>query len=166
MMIYTILPTLESDLATILELNQAALPAVSSVYIEDMTHFLTIADYFRTIKIEDTIAGFLIALAPGKDYHSMNYRWFENKYDSFMYIDRIVIAPEFQGNGLGRALYDDLRIFSRDMTPLITCEVNILPMNEDSIRFHKKYGFRQVGTQETAGGKKEVSMMAYDIQHQ
>jgi Predicted acetyltransferase, GNAT superfamily len=45
----------------------------------------------------------------------------------------------------------------------ITCEVNIRPKNVDSMIFHKKYGFYEVGTQTTENGKKEVSLMKYKI---
>ena len=160
---YHILKTNTIDLPHIHNLNQGALPAVSSITINDMTQFLEMADYFRIIKIKNNIAGFLIALTPGKDYHSPNYKWFEKKYTQFMYIDRIVIDPFFQGMGLGRAFYDDLKIFSQRYTPIITCEVNLKPKNEGSLLFHKKYGFEQMGTQETDGGKKEVSLMMYKI---
>ena len=160
---YHILKTNTIDLPHIHNLNQGALPAVSSITINDMTQFLEMADYFRVIKIKNNIAGFLIALTPGKDYHSPNYKWFEKKYTQFMYIDRIVIDPSFQGMGLGRAFYDDLKIFSQRYTPIITCEVNLKPKNEGSLLFHKKYGFEQMGTQETDGGKKEVSLMMYKI---
>jgi len=151
------------DLPHIHDLNQHALPAVSSITLNDMTQFLEMADYFRVIKVKNDIAGFLIALAPGKDYHSPNYKWFEKKYSQFMYVDRIVIDPSFQSKGLGRAFYDDLKMFSQRYTPIITCEVNLKPKNDESLLFHKKYGFEQVGTQETDGGKKEVSLMVYKI---
>ena len=160
---YHILKTNTIDLPHIHNLNQDALPAVSSITINDMTQFLEMADYFRVIKVKDNIAGFLIALTPGKDYHSPNYKWFEKKYSQFMYVDRIVIDPSFQSKGLGRAFYDDLKIFSQRYTPIITCEVNLKPKNEGSLLFHKKYGFEQMGTQETDGGKKEVSLMVYKI---
>jgi len=160
---YHISKTNTTDLPHIHNLNQVALPAVSSITINDMTQFLEMADYFRVIKVKNNIAGFLIALTPRKDYHSPNYKWFEKKYSQFMYIDRIVIDPSFQSRGLGRAFYDDLKIFSQRYTPIITCEVNLKPKNERSLLFHKKYGFEQMGTQETEGGKKKVSLMVYKI---
>jgi len=160
---YNILKPDTIDLPYIHYLNQSALPAVSSITINDMTQFLKMADYFRVIKVKNNIAGFLIALTPGKDYHSLNYKWFEQKYSQFMYVDRIVIDPSFQSRGLGRAFYDDLKIFCKRYTPIITCEVNLKPKNEGSLFFHNKYGFEQVGTQETDGGKKEVSLMVYKI---
>lgn len=151
------------DLPEILELNEAALPAVSSVNLNEMQHFLQIVDYFKTLKINNKVAGFLIALTPGKDYNSVNYKWFENNYESFMYVDRIVVTPTYQGHGFGTAFYNDLVNFSKRNVPRITCEVNIRPMNEGSILFHEKYGFDQVGTQEIEGGTKKVSLMAIDL---
>lgn len=144
-------------------LNQGALPAVSSVTNKELTHFLEIADYFRIIKINNRTVGFLIALGPGKDYGSPNYKWFEKHYTQFMYVDRIVIDPTFHGQGLGQAFYNDLIKFSRLMASIITCEVNLKPKNEGSLIFHERFGFKQVGTQETEGEKKEVSLMVYQI---
>ena len=160
---YHISKTNTIDLPHIHNLNQGALPAVSSITINDMTQFLEMADYFRVIKVKNNIAGFLIALAPGKNYQSPNYKWFENKYSQFMYVDRIVIDPSCQNKGLGLAFYDDLEIFCQRYAPIITCEVNLKPKNEGSLIFHKKYGFEQVGTQKTECGKKEVSLMVYKI---
>ena len=160
---YHILATENKDLPRVVDLNQDALPAVSSITLDDMIHFLEIVDYFRVIKINSNIIGFLIALTPGKDYQSPNYKWFEKQYSQFMYVDRIVIDPAFRGQGLGWGFYDDLKIFCQRHTPIITCEVNLKPKNDESLLFHKKYGFEQVGTQETEGGKKEVSLMVYKI---
>ncbi|MBC8345930.1 MAG: GNAT family N-acetyltransferase [Candidatus Marinimicrobia bacterium] len=160
---FSIFTATRGNLPQVLELNEAALPAVSSVTLVEMEHFLSIADYFRILKIKNQIAGFLIALSPGKYYESLNYKWFEKKYKSFMYVDRIVISPPFHGNGLGRAFYDNLWDYSLEKASRITCEVNIRPMNEGSILFHEKYGFKQVGTQETEGGKKEVSLLTLDL---
>ena len=160
---FVIEKTSSSDLEKILILNQNALPAVSSVTLKEMQHFINIVEYFKTIKVNNKIAGFLIALTPGKDYQSVNYKWFEKKYDSFMYVDRIVISPILQVKGLGTAFYNDLSNFSKTIVPRITCEVNINPPNKESVLFHTKYGFKQVGTQFTDSGTKEVSLMKLSI---
>ncbi len=160
---FAISNTIADELPDILIMNQEALPAVSSVSIEDMKHFLNIVDYFRTLKVENKIAGFLIALSPGKDYSSLNYKWFEKTYNSFMYVDRIVIDTNYHRNGLGTSFYNDLETFSIGKSSRITCEVNIRPKNEGSMVFHETYGFKQVGTQTTEEGKKEVSLMSYEL---
>ena len=71
---YHILATVNKDLPRVVDLNQDALPAVSSITLNDLTQFLEMADYFRVIKVKNDIAGFLIALTPGKDYQSPNYK--------------------------------------------------------------------------------------------
>ena len=160
---FTISNTITDELPYILKMNQEALPAVSSVSIDDMEHFLYIVDYFRTLKVENKIAGFLIALSPRKDYSSLNYKWFEKTYNSFMYVDRIVIDTNYHRNGLGTSFYNDLETFSIGKSSRITCEVNIRPKNKGSMVFHETYGFEQVGTQTTEEGKKEVSLMSYKL---
>ena len=160
---FSILNTKKGDFVQIHSLNQLSLPAVSSVTINEMNKFLQIADYFRTLTINNEFAGFLIALFPGKDYKSLNYKWFEKRYKSFIYVDRIVIKSKHRGKGLGKAFYSDLTKFSQHKINYITCEVNIRPKNEGSMIFHKTYGFDQVGTQTTEEGKKEVSLMSYKL---
>jgi len=160
---FSIIETKKYHLDEILSLNESFLPAVSSVNINQMKRFLDIADYFKIILIENTVSGFLIAIHPGKNYDSPNYKWFEKKYKSFLYVDRVVIASKYQGCGIGRSLYNDLKVFASNKTDRITCEVNIKPKNTGSIIFHKKFGFHQVGTQSTDKGEKEVSLMKYLI---
>jgi len=152
-----------SDADFILDLNQRFTPAVSDLSNDMMTYFLEISDYFKVLKVDGLSIGFLIALIPGKDYWSENYRWFNKRYELFMYIDRVVIAKEYQKRGYGKLFYDDLCNHSRENSEYITCEVNTRPLNQQSIKFHKKYGFYEVGVQETEGGKKCVSLMIYDI---
>ena len=52
---YHILATENKDLPRVVDLNQDALPAVSSITLDDMIHFLEIVDYFRVIKINSNI---------------------------------------------------------------------------------------------------------------
>mgnify|MGYP003319342871 FL=1 len=103
---FSIIRTKKNHLNEILTLNESFLPAVSSVDINQMNRFLRFADYFKGVLINNKISGFLIAIQPGKKYDSLNYKWFEKKFESFIYVDRIVIGSEFQGQGIGRALYD------------------------------------------------------------
>ena len=80
----------------ILSLNQDSIPAVSSSNLEMMNHFLVISDYFKVCKVNGEPIGFLIALLPKKDYPSEHYQWFNDKYDSFIYVDRIIFNKSYQ----------------------------------------------------------------------
>lgn len=150
----------EDELEAVLQLNEASVPAVSSVGIEQMRWFAAHAAYFKVATRDGHFTGFLIGMRPGTDYASPNYRWFCDAYEDFGYIDRIAIASDARRLGLATRLYRDFETSLPPGATVLTCEVNILPPNESSMRFHEDYGFRKVGTQTLDGGEKQVAMMA------
>tara|TARA_B100001778_G_C18316872_1_gene506881 strand:- start:197 stop:688 length:492 start_codon:yes stop_codon:yes gene_type:complete len=155
---YNIVDCGASDKNFILNLNKKNLPAVSVLDDDLFNMFLKYSEYFKIIKIEDTPVGFLIALLPGNPYESINYKWFENRYKSFIYVDRIVISSDHQDKGIGSFFYDHIKLSFHDRLNSMVCEVNLIPKNAQSINFHKKYGFTEVGQQYTDQRKKLVSM--------
>ena len=101
----------------------------------------------------------MLALRPGLDYWSLNYRWFAERGDDFLYLDRIVVAERARGIGVGRAMYDDIDRFAGTMWRRITLEVNLLPPNPGSLAFHERMGFRRIGVREDDSGTKAVALM-------
>ena len=152
-----------SDIDELLALNQSEVPHVGSIDIERMLWFANNADYFRVAWLDEKIAGFLIGLCPGSSYQSPNYRWFCDQYNEFGYVDRIAVTTAARGHGVARQLYDDFAASLPATTSVMTCEVNILPPNEGSMRFHERLGFRQVGTMSSDAGKKQVAFLLKDL---
>ena len=151
------------DLDAVLTLNQSEVPHVGSVGIEQMRWFTKHAAYFRIAMEDDRLAGFLVGLRPGTSYGSPNYRWFSERYADFAYVDRVAIADFARRTGLASRLYDDFAAAMPASVKVMTCEVNLQPPNESSMRFHRRLGFTQVGSQFTDGGDKEVAMLARDL---
>lgn len=117
------------------------------------------AAYHRVIERDGGVAAFLLAFREGAGYDSPNYRWFSERYESFLYIDRVVVAPTHRGNGLATSLYLDVFAFAlKAGVPTVTCEFDIDPPNEVSRQFHEKLGFKEVGLH--AYNNKRVSMQA------
>ena len=142
----------------ILNLNKKNMPAVGLLNDDLFSLFLHYSDYFKIIKNENTLIGFTIALLPGQPYDSINYKWFENRYNSFVYIDRIIISSDYQNMGIGTLFYDHIKRSFRNQFKFLVCEINLKPKNSQSINFHKKYGFKHVGQQYTEKKSKLVSM--------
>jgi predicted GNAT superfamily acetyltransferase len=90
------------------------------------------------------IAGFAIAIARGTDYDSDNYRWFSERYERFLYLDRIAVAATHRRHGVGGALYDAMEATAAPLGRMV-CEVNVEPLNEVSLAFHRARGYREVG---------------------
>jgi predicted GNAT superfamily acetyltransferase len=148
-----------ADLPEVLELNESSLPHVSSVSLQEMRWFRNHAEYFRVVRSDNRLAGFLIGLRPGLAYNSPNYRWFVEHYADFGYIDRVAVARTARRLGVASLLYEDFARTLAGKVNVMTCEVNIRPPNESSMHYHERWGFETVATQETEGGSKEVALM-------
>ena len=152
------------DLEHLLELNQSNLPHVGSITLSDMERLYSQAIYFRAAEFNGQIAGFLIAFDPEAKYTSPNFLWFKKRYSTFIYIDRITVAPEARRKGIACSLYRALEYFAEERKiPLMACEYNLRPKNDISRQFHEKYGFNEVGTQETENEKKTVSLQIKQV---
>jgi len=155
-------PYSPADLGVVHAINQAEAPAVGSVTPDEFAH-VAAQSAIALVAVDDdsdAVAGFCLVLAPGAEYASGNYAWFSDRYDDFVYLDRIAIAPAFQRRGIGRAMYAEVDRLARELRPDATdfcLEVNLRPRNDGSLAFHDRLGFTEVGQRETDYGAR-VSM--------
>ncbi len=122
-----------------------------------MEWFLRHASLFLIVEENEKVAGFMIVLRPGLNYESPNYVFFCNNYSDFDYVDRIVISKKFRRKKLGTALYEYL--FEHSEKDIISCEVNVKPLNSNSLAFHEALGFKEIARQQIDRGQKMVTLM-------
>jgi uncharacterized protein len=159
----TIRPVRPDELDAVLRMNNQAGPNILPLTADDLRHFMTIAHYFRVATIDETLAGFLIALTPGADYHSPNFRWFCERYPAFLYIDRVVVAPKFRGAGVGRVFYADVQSVAEQIVPLLACEVALEPRDDVSLVFHGTSGFSELGEQHIPSRQMRVALLGKEL---
>ena len=152
----------EHELEHVLALNNSAGPTILPMDAERARLFLAEARYFRVAEVDGHLAGFLIALTPDAEYQSPNFRWFQQQFEDFVYIDRIVVAGTYRRHGLGRIFYADVQSFAEVRSPRLCCEVLLEPRDDASVLFHGTYGFREVG-QQVVAGYGHVSLLAKDL---
>ena len=153
----------ESELDSVLALNNAAGVNILPLDAAGIRHFYRHATYFRVAEVDGLLAGFLIALDASADYGSSNFLWFRERYPEFLYIDRIVIASPRRGVGVGRAFYADVTSFAEVRVPWLACEVFLEPRNDVAVLFHGTYGFHEVGQHVMPGIERRVSMLAKSL---
>ena len=158
-------PVTSADLPRIVELNDAAAPAVPITAPADMERLLGLSSLaLAAVGADGDVHGFVIALDPGSAYDSENYRFFEHRSTAHVYVDRIVVDSAARGSGLGRLLYD--AVFERARSTgraEVTCEVNLEPPNPESLAFHSRLGFAKVAEQSTKGGTVRVALLAAPV---
>lgn len=154
-----------ADLPRIIELNDAAYPAVPITTRAEMSALLGRAGFsFAAVDESGAVVGFVIGMLPGSDYDSENYRFFESRGVDSLYLDRIVVDEAMRGQRIGRLCYAAVfDLARRQGRAEVTCEVNLDPPNPGSLRFHERLGFRQVGQQQTKGGSVTVALLAAKV---
>jgi predicted GNAT superfamily acetyltransferase len=149
------------DFDEVRRMNNENDPAVSWLERDELESDLAVAKYALVIG-DDIVKGFCVTFESGlaRDL-GVNYKWFTERYPNFVYLDRVVIDAPHRSQRLGEALYREVerRIREEITTTLLTCEVNLRPRNDGSLRFHARLGFEQVGEQESRPGL-VVAMLA------
>lgn len=141
----------QNDHDQILDLNQSVLHAVGPIDHEDLSLLVKMSDQAIVADADGDVAGFVITLPPDASYDSSRFRWFQERYDDFVYLDRVIVSPEHRREGIGSQLYDAL---PED----VPVALEVYETNKPSLEFHKALGFEPVGELEH-NGKINVMML-------
>jgi len=133
------------DLPAVLEMNNAVVPTVNPHDAASLVDLIAIADRCWVLDDGGALGGLLVVFAPGGSYQSRNYRWFDEHYDNYIYVDRIVVASTHRRLGLAGRLYDTAVVHAvAESRERLFCEVNVEPPNPQSIAFHEAYGWSAI----------------------
>ncbi len=154
-----------SDWPAIREMNQASVDLVTPL---DNDAFEWLVEHaYRSIAVEAAgeangeLVAFAIALPPETAYPSPNYRWFGERYQRFVYLDRIVVAEPWRRRGVATLVYDAMETLAAPYGRLL-CEVDLEPPNLPSLGFHAARGYEEVGQLTNARGK-VLAMLAKEL---
>lgn len=152
------------DYDRILELNHESVHFLSPLTDDKLESIISQSEMVNVIEVDGRVEAFVLTLKEGKEYDSVNYLWFSNYYDRFLYIDRVVVSLGMQGKGLGNILYKSVFSHAKLIgVPYVAVEIDINPPNPGSLKFHEKFGFAEVGKQTVAQGKKVVSLQVVKL---
>jgi uncharacterized protein len=153
----------EHELDSVLAMNNAAGPGVLPMDSARIRFFWENADYFRVAEVDGLLAGFLIGVSQDAAHDSSNFLWFRDRYQHFIYIDRIVIASARRSVGVGRVFYADIQSFAEARAPYLAAEVFIESNNHPALLFHGSFGFREVGQHNMPNNEIRACMLIKDM---
>ena len=142
----------------VFELNQKNIPALGS--FNNLKHVRDIYNhsfFAALIIVKEKFIGFAFVMDYKSDYKSLNYKFFKNKFKNFLYIDRVAFVDEFQRKGYGTKLYNEIYKIANNSDCQLCCEVNTIPLNKQSLDFHKNFGFQTL--EKVPFGEKQVAML-------
>jgi len=134
-----------ANIEAIWAINEQGLPGTGRVSEQEVSDLLQFSSLSVGMFDGNELLGFVICLPPGTRYGSLNYQWFNDHYNAFVYVDRIAVSTLHRNQGVGTKLYDAVVAYSKEKNIPIAAEVNLNPPNPGSIRFHERFNFEQVG---------------------
>jgi uncharacterized protein len=150
------------DAGRILELNNEHAVETSLLDLSAAERLLAMCFYAKGIGLG--ARGFLQALDQDAAYDNQNFRWFLDRFERFVYIDRIILAKGARGQGLARMMYEDLFGEAKAASHVrVVCEVNIDPPNEGSLALHRSMGFLALADVDLKGGSKRVRYLVKEL---
>jgi len=159
-----------ADEAAVLAMNRQAEQVTSPLDAARFAALFAVSDLKQVAELDGEVVGFVLAIADDKPFENHNYRWFTRwfteRVEHFIYIDRVIVSPACRGQGVGREFY--AAVFDAACQSGITkvcAEMDLEPPNRGSLQFHRKLGFIEIGTRTAASGKR-LSMQVRDVSKQ
>ena len=150
----TLRPYSDNDLAAVLRLNEASVEVLSPLDAGRLRLLLSLCEMALIAEIKAGVVGFMLVFAERSSYDGEAYRWFDDNYDNFLYVDRIIIDESVRGQGLARSFYEQLIDEAHQQNKsCLLAEIDIEPPNEASLKFHQQFGFVEVDRLTYAKGK-------------
>ena len=151
----------DRDLPRVLELNRGSVAELSPLNEPRLRFIIDLALRCLVVEHDGEVIAFALVVPPGTDYDSDNYRWFGDRYERFLYLDRIAVDAAHRRQGIGAMLYDELEATAVPFERMV-CDVNLRPRNEPSLAFHAARGYAKVGCLEH-GSLKTVALMSKEF---
>ena len=143
-------------------INEQGLPGVGQVNESQISDLITLSNLAVGVEDSGVLAGFVLCLPPRTRYGSLNYAWFNERYDRFLYVDRIAVAETHRNRGVGTLLYSHVIDHANELGVPVVAEVSLKPLNAGSMRFHHRHGFEDVGVLDHAD--KSVTMLRRSVE--
>jgi uncharacterized protein len=151
-----------ADWPQLLALNGASVRELSELDEQRLQAILSFSHRSLVVESAGEVVAFALAMAPGTAYDSRNYRWFGNRFERFLYLDRVVVAAGQRRRGIATRLYDAMEGTAASFERMV-CDVNVRPPNDASLAFHAARGYREIGRL-AHGSEKVVALMSKELE--
>jgi uncharacterized protein len=149
------------DWPAVLALNEESVGELSELDEERLRWIVSLAHRSLAVESEGGVIAFALAIGPRTGYDSENYRWFDARFERFLYLDRVAVSPRMRRRGVASGLYDAMEAAAAPLERMV-CEVNVRPRNRASLAFHAARGYVELGRLRH-GREKEVALLGRDL---
>lgn len=143
----------------LVEINNAAVPDVNRLDRRKAEWLLEHSALAKVAIVDQQAVGVIVVLDDTAGLDSEYFRWFTERYQNFIYIDRVIVTESARRHGVSTRLYRAVDELARDRRQAIASEVYCEPPNLPSLSFHEKMGYQPIGRQFCAAEAKSVAKL-------
>jgi predicted GNAT superfamily acetyltransferase len=143
----TLTITTLNDLGTLLDINNAAIPDINQLTPLKAQWLIDHLAVPGLALLDGRPAGVVVVLNDRCGYDSDYYRWFTERYENFLYIDRVIVAGWARRQGIAKALYEHVESAAKERKLAIVADVYSDPPNTPSLALHRAMDYDEIGTQ-------------------
>lgn len=145
-----------TDCVDVLRINALAEAAVYQLDLGELSRLMDISPlHLIAVQTDGSVVGYALAFFSEHRYDAEEFLALRPYIEpAFVYVDQIAVKSQCRGTGVGRMLYEELASRARCYgVAVLCCDVNTSPPNPNSLAFHRRMGFRQVGEIGTSDGR-------------
>ena len=145
-----------ADFQAVVRINVQGLPGVAALEESELARLMTMPNHHLVVESANSlIVGYALAFDRGAPYDGEEFQAFKQKLaEPFIYIDQVATLREVRRTGIGATIYEAIENKAKlSDALLLCCEVNINPLNPESMAFHQNRGFRQLESMATEDGR-------------
>lgn len=148
-------PMTPADAARVLALNATARPNVAPLDDVELARLRDLSTHHIVAVNGEAMLGYALCFAQDDAYDGEEFAVLNARLARpFLYVDQVVVAAAARGSGVGRHLYGALeQAATRRGAHRLCCEVNTTPPNPQSLAFHSRLGFLDIGSFATRDGR-------------
>lgn len=148
-------PFNDADRAALLRLNADNQPAVYPLDEATLAYLLGFEGH-HLVAVDRTggVLGYLLSFSSESAYDDTEIHELRRRVtEPFLYICQVVIAREHRRRRIARAFYAAVAETARRQgAGILCCDVNTDPPNPDSLAFHHRLGFAEIGAGTASNG--------------
>lgn len=126
-------------------LQQAAAPASLQCNASEFAERLTLCDMQLALGQGAGLRGFALGISSARPQPHFTQQWFLMRFDSFLYLERLVVAADCQRRGVGRDLLQQTLLWAQENgLERVCCQVHERPANRGAQAFVEAMGFAAI----------------------
>lgn len=134
-----------SQCVALWRMNQRASPAALQLSESDFADLIRSCDVVLQEREKSSVLAFALGMSAAQPQANFAQQWFLTRFEDFLFLERMVVAPASRRRGVGRKLLENLvRQCQAAGLRAMCCQIHDRPRNAEAHAFALACGFQPI----------------------